>query len=265
MIKETPAASSQAYGFGWWTFWSWLGLIGGTLFCLSMYATLGGLALVFAFMNIGLCIYMLKFSRTAFIITTIISLNPILWIAHWIYLKNRWGDPRLLENTAATGVPDAPTSSGKAHDRENANLMGLAPKSQNQSTSEVNLESDEALWEDAMNEVDSHLRRPGLWAKCFAQADGIEAAARARYMATRVTQVKAEREASLRSEQVAEARAAEESRLNGLSEAQRAYELLPKGTCPSCAKVIPLSTIVCPNCKAMFGPGAAWSIEPLEK
>ena len=37
----------------------------------------------------------------------------------------------------------------------------------------------------------------------------------------------------------------------------------PLGTCPNCEEVIPLDARECPECKALFGPGSEWKIEPL--
>ena len=35
------------------------------------------------------------------------------------------------------------------------------------------------------------------------------------------------------------------------------------GTCPNCEAVIPLDAGECPECKALFGTGSEWKIEPL--
>jgi hypothetical protein len=264
MTKGTQVASSQrAYEFGWWTFWSWLGLVIGTLVCLGSYGDLGGFAVLLAIVNVVLCIYMLKFSRIAFIITTVISLNPILWIAHWIYLKNRWEDPRLLENSTARAEHAAGVPTPEPHGPERLKVVSALSSAANVSGTGSASESDEILWEQAMKEADSELRRPGLWAKCFAEAGGVEPAAKARYMAARFGEAKAARVAALKSQEEAQADAAEELRLGRLDEAERAYERLPKGSCPSCEAVIPLSAHICPRCKAMFGSDAAWSIRPL--
>lgn len=44
--------------------------------------------------------------------------------------------------------------------------------------------------------------------------------------------------------------------------ARQAEERLPKGTCPNCEKTIPLASLECKHCGAMFGPQSAWRIRP---
>jgi len=46
-----------------------------------------------------LLVYLLSMSRITFLITTIISLNPIIWIINAIYLKNRWQDVKKFQTT----------------------------------------------------------------------------------------------------------------------------------------------------------------------
>ena len=47
------------------------------------------------------------------------------------------------------------------------------------------------------------------------------------------------------------------------AEAARAAEdRLPKGVCPSCDETIPLVSLKCKHCGAMFGGGSAWSPRP---
>ena len=42
----------------------------------------------------------LKFNKYAFLIATILSFNPLLWIINGIYLKNRWCHPRVNNGKA---------------------------------------------------------------------------------------------------------------------------------------------------------------------
>jgi hypothetical protein len=37
----------------------------------------------------------------------------------------------------------------------------------------------------------------------------------------------------------------------------------PLGRCPNCCATLPVQAEVCPSCKAVFGHGAAWEVEPL--
>jgi hypothetical protein len=45
---------------------------------------------------------------------------------------------------------------------------------------------EEAVWAQALAEFDSSDRRPGLWAKSYADAGGSESAAKAYYLRARV-------------------------------------------------------------------------------
>ena len=54
-----------------------------------------GLAVIFIAVNSVLMIMVLKFNKYAFLIATILSLNPLLWIINGIYLKRRWKHPKI--------------------------------------------------------------------------------------------------------------------------------------------------------------------------
>lgn len=49
--------------------------------------------------------------------------------------------------------------------------------------------ADESVWAQALAEFDSPARRPGLWAKVFADANGNESVAKAAYLRERVAQL----------------------------------------------------------------------------
>jgi len=54
-------------------------------------------------------ILILQFNKYAFLIATILSINPIAWIINGIYLKNRWNHPKvnnenLEENTGESSA-----------------------------------------------------------------------------------------------------------------------------------------------------------------
>jgi len=149
----------------------------------------------------------------------------------------------------------------------------------------MNTESltEEDNWATAMAEVESGQRRPGVWAKAFAESEGDETKAKVAYLKVRVQQLTHAANAELakyeahKQEQVALEQAAlaehervareqvERERLANLSEEERVYALLPKGQCPNCDTVLPLTTEVCPECKAMFGPDSAWQLVPLKE
>ena len=37
------------------------------------------------------------------------------------------------------------------------------------------------------------------------------------------------------------------------------------GVCPSCGVALPLSALKCPKCKALFGAGSAWQVQPTDR
>jgi len=69
---------------------------------------------------------------------------------------------------------------------------------------------DEDLWALALEEFEGSKRRTGLWAKCYAEASGNEAVAKAAYLSARNAQMQSEAEAALRQKQL-EAAAEKES------------------------------------------------------
>jgi len=67
-----------------------------------------------------------------------------------------------------------------------------APQSNNKvSSSSINTDesTEEGYWAEAMAELESNQRRPGVWAKAFSEADGDVAKANAAYMKARVKQM----------------------------------------------------------------------------
>jgi len=50
-----------------------------------------------------------------------------------------------------------------------------------------------------------------------------------------------------------------------LSEAERAEALLPKGKCPACDAVIPLTAEQCPKCTALFTSDSKWKVKRLTR
>jgi hypothetical protein len=109
--------------------------------------------------------------------------------------------------------------------------------------------SDEDYWAVAMAEVEGAQRRPGLWAKAFAEAQGNEDAAKANYIKWRVVQLKDE----------------EAKRVQKNEEAQLAERAKIYGECPSCSREILWSETKCPHCRASFGLGSPYRIGPLQK
>lgn len=82
-------------GFEWWGWWGSIGLVIGGLMIfaerdLSIYVKV----LLFA-INSVLMLFVLFKNKYAFLISTILSLNPLIWIINGIYLKNRWKHPKV--------------------------------------------------------------------------------------------------------------------------------------------------------------------------
>jgi ribosomal protein L37E len=94
-IKEEKFEDENTIGFQWWTIWAWLGLTIGNLYTLGTLKGLTELAIVLIVINTALMIFVLKYNKYAFLIATVLSLNPLLWIINGIYLKNRWNHPKV--------------------------------------------------------------------------------------------------------------------------------------------------------------------------
>lgn len=63
----------------------------------------------------------------------------------------------------------------------------LTPASNQKSSAPID---DEKLWEEALAELNSPNKNEGLWAKCFSEANGDEAKARAQYLSLKVAKLK---------------------------------------------------------------------------
>lgn len=112
-------------------------------------------------------------------------------------------------------------------------------------------------WSAALSEFESSQRRPGLWARVFAEAQGVEASAKANYLRHRAAELEQEHRARLLEQARETKERTKQAELAHLSVAERAYALLPKGKCPNCNFTIPLSSQNCPKCTATFG-GDGW-------
>jgi len=90
-------------GFQWWVVWAWLGLTLGNVYTLVALRDLMALAVILIAVNSVLMVMILKFNKYAFLIATILSLNPLLWIINGIYLKRRWRHPKVnTQSVSAT-------------------------------------------------------------------------------------------------------------------------------------------------------------------
>ena len=118
----------------------------------------------------------------------------------------------------------------------------------------------EECWSMAIAEFDSTSRRAGLWARMFSEAEGNEPIAKAGYLRHRATELHRDEIARIEQEAQRSKEQARDAALAALSSQQREYAGLPKGLCPNCGDVLPISSHTCPECKAMFGPLSSWKI-----
>ncbi|WP_213955315.1 MULTISPECIES: hypothetical protein [unclassified Variovorax] len=129
---------------------------------------------------------------------------------------------------------------------------------------------EEDSWAQALSEFESSGRRPGVYARAFAEASGDEAAAKAKYLNIRAHELHANHLQLEAARQVEEKqRAAEERRKVEESESdfqkqQRARAAIVWGRCPMCDWFLPLGTTSCPHCDATLGAGAAWDVIPIK-
>ena len=89
-------------GFQWWVVWAWLGLTLGNLYTLFALREMMGLAVILTVINSVLMVMILRFNKYAFLVATILSLNPLLWIINGIYLKRRWRHPKVNAQSPST-------------------------------------------------------------------------------------------------------------------------------------------------------------------
>ena len=95
---------NQEFGYVWWKIFSFIFVIKNLVFFVSFWMGFFntpkyGLSQEF-FISVGLTIgflltlliYLLLMSKKVFIIATVLSFNPLIWVVNFIYLKNRWKD-----------------------------------------------------------------------------------------------------------------------------------------------------------------------------
>jgi len=88
-------------GFLWWQITGWLNLTFGNLYILLNSQNLPLTLTTIVTLTISiliqtiLSIFILRYNKYVFLLVTILSLNPIIWIINGIYLKNRWNHPKV--------------------------------------------------------------------------------------------------------------------------------------------------------------------------
>lgn len=93
-MDKTEDMAEKEVGFDWWIVWCLLGLTFGNLF-IGMLVKPSGLALAAIVVQTFYLILALMFNKYAFLVATVLSLNPILWVVNGIYLSNRWNHPKV--------------------------------------------------------------------------------------------------------------------------------------------------------------------------
>ncbi len=173
-------------GFVWWRIYGWLGLIVGVPYMVFLGVTavrFSGLYFMAAAVGGFINVFILQYSRTAFLWATILSLNPLLWIINGIYLKKRWNHPKVLQGSGkAMEVQAYPTSSDTPLTQDSAPPPPSKPipPSVGPSNEDFRL---------AAEEVDRGDYDRGLWERFFAETDGDLGKTRARYVARRAAQI----------------------------------------------------------------------------
>ncbi len=92
---------------------------------------------------------------------------------------------QILGETKPQSMEDAYAYVASSHKSLITQSQSIAPDVRNSM-------DENKLWEMAIDELDSENRKKGLWAKCFAEADGDENKAKANYLKQRVIDLKSE-------------------------------------------------------------------------
>jgi len=186
-----------------------------------------------------------------------------------------WVNPYTIntgdQKTSATHVPN---QSALVSQMTASQVMGDDKMSGHEVVS-VKVDEDVAYTQVA-NELETGKTDIGLWTRLFAACEGDEKKTKVLYIKQRAGKLIADERARLieaahiRLAQASEAeKIAEfdrrEARLAHLGSERRTYVDLPKGICPHCDRVVPLTSNNCPRCGAIFGPSSAWSIRPVAK
>ena len=178
------AINDKDIGFTWWLVWSWLCIVFGTTALVLMHTgPLGGWAIFLAGVNLMIGLFMLHYSRNAFLWMTILSINPLIWIINGIYLKNRWNHPRVLPRLIAEKNIESPPKKNE----------GSLPDVNQRAELNENSKNQNKDYEVAAEELDSGNVDKGLWSRLFSEADGDENRTRARYIKERVTTMRAQK------------------------------------------------------------------------
>lgn len=163
--------------------------------------------------------------------------------------------------SVSVAATQSPLKTARRHPQQS--VLSIAPLT----PSHAGAEPTEEFWATALSEFEGTIRRPGLWARAFADAQGNEAVAKATYLRDRASELAHGDRLRLAEEERQAKQLEREAELDRLSTEQRAYTLLPKGRCPNtyCHYVMPLSETSCSKCDATFGVKGGWNLIPIEE
>lgn len=227
---------------GWWV-WRQLARLSVFVGAFALFASLRAL---------GAALSLMGFESANAIVGAVLVVLVLFWGA--------------LQSTATYST--APKAAGAKPGLPPHRAKNPSPIESHQSSKEPVSISDSStppdqFWAEALGELDGPGRKAGLWARSFSEADGDEAKAKAKYLACRSVELECEHQESEKRRIAEEKMDALLRELEAMPEEERAYAMLPKGSCPNCKAIILLKSSECPKCRAVFGPGSSWSITPL--
>ncbi|EKO3601202.1 hypothetical protein P0F15_003340 [Vibrio metschnikovii] len=97
-VNTAEAIELYKWGFTWWNTWGWLSIIKTLIsFVFFAYNHEYAVSIILLLSFVGLY-FVLKMNKYAFLVMTVLSLNPILWFINGTYLNNRWNHPLVNKN-----------------------------------------------------------------------------------------------------------------------------------------------------------------------
>ncbi len=100
-IDHAEAIKLSTVGFGWWNTWAILVAISS---CILFIVTIGLKEILIptiSLLSLICSVLVMKMNKYAFLISTLITLNPLIWLINGVYLKNRWSHPTVNKTNKA--------------------------------------------------------------------------------------------------------------------------------------------------------------------
>jgi hypothetical protein len=89
------ASRDDTVGFGWWDFQGWAGLVLGPLAIANSLSHVPAAAWTMIAINTMFAVMIIRYNKLFFLVGTVLSCNPILWIINGFYLRRRWDHPQI--------------------------------------------------------------------------------------------------------------------------------------------------------------------------